>query len=67
MAKQNIKDFYGRVIGSIEDVGDRVIARDFYNKTLGSYVKAKDKTFDFYGRVISSGDTTVGLIYKEMK
>ena len=44
MAKQVLKDFYGRIIGSLETNEDKnpmvngdVIARDFYNRIVGYY------------------------------
>lgn len=64
MARELIKDFYGKVLGSIETNGTRKIARDFYGKVLGSYDSRDDKTRDFYGKVLTKGDTVVGLIYK---
>ena len=64
MAKELIKDFYGKVLGSVETTGTRKIARDFYGKVLGSYDSKDDKTRDFYGKVITKGDTVVGLIYR---
>ena len=41
MAKTPIKDFYGKVLGYIEDMpnGDQQL-RDFYMKVLGKYDKA---------------------------
>lgn len=62
MAKQLIKDFYGRVIGSIEEQGTKQIARDFYGRILGTYNKADDFTRDFYGRIIMRGNGLMGLI-----
>ena len=60
--KQLIKYFYGRVIGSIEEVGTKQIARDFYGRILGSYNKVDDFTRDFYGRVVMRGNGLMGLI-----
>ena len=34
MDKQYIRDFHGRIIGSIETNGTKQIARDFYLKIL---------------------------------
>jgi hypothetical protein len=57
MAKTPIKDFYGKVLGYIEDLpnGDQQL-RDFYMKVLGKYDKAQDVTRDFYGRVVARGN-----------
>lgn len=62
MAKELIKDFYGKILGRLDDQGDRIVAEDFYGKILGTYNKSDDKTRDFYGRVISNGNTLTGLI-----
>lgn len=62
MAEQIIRDFYGRIQGKITDDGGKQVARDFYGKNLGSYNPADDKTRDFYGRIVSSGNTLAGLI-----
>ena len=67
MAKQFIKDFYGRVIGSIEEVGNKQIARDFYGRILGSYNKTDNFTRDFYGRIIMRGNGLMGLIMGNKK
>lgn len=58
-----IKDFYGRVLGYVEDKsnGDRV-AYNFYGKVLGTFIKKRNVTTDFYGRVLGQGDFVVSLI-----
>lgn len=67
MAKELVKDFYGRVMGSIETQGTKQIARDFYGKILGTYNSTDDKTRDFYGRILTRGNTLMGLIYAAKK
>lgn len=64
MAKTYIRDFYGMIIGSIEELpnGDK-IARDFYGMMLGKYRKQYDTTVDFYGRILTKGDTASGLVW----
>lgn len=68
MAKEYIRDFYGKAIGSIETTkdGDK-IARDFYGKMLGTYKKKYNKTYDFYGRMLAIGDITNSLIWDTIK
>lgn len=63
--RQVIKDFYGKIIGYLEDKGDRIQATDFYGKILGWYNKKQDTTVDFYGRILGRGDLTSGLIWQE--
>ena len=62
--EQTIRDFYGRIIGFIitEPNGDKV-ARDFYRRVVGRYDARRDVTVDFYGRVLTKGDTVASLIY----
>lgn len=63
--KEVIKDFYGRILGTIEtDAQGNKVVKDFYGKILGKYNKATDKTYDFYGRILSNGDISSGLIWK---
>lgn len=65
MTKEFIRDFYGKILGSIEDQGNKQIARDFYGKILGTYSSADNKTRDFYGRILTSGNTLMSLIYRK--
>ena len=62
MAKQYIKDFYGRVIGSLEELsnGD-IIAKDFRGRVKGKYRKSDNTTRDFHGRVVAKGNQ-VGML-----
>ena len=63
--RELIKDFYGKVIGSIETQGTKQIARDFYGRIVGRYDRADNKTRDFYGRILTTGNTLMGLLYKK--
>lgn len=58
-----VKDWRGWVLGylSPSSNGD-VVAYDFYRRKVGSYRAATDTTVDFYGRMVSRGDTTMALI-----
>lgn len=64
--KVDIKDFYGRVIGTVveESNGDKTI-KDFYGRPLRYYKKSRDVTTDFYGRVVASGDQLAMLLNAE--
>ncbi|MDY6431003.1 MAG: hypothetical protein SPL00_04355 [Bacilli bacterium] len=63
MEKQVIRDFYGRILGSLEPQpnGD-IIVRDFYGRILGKYEKYTDCTKDFYGRILFKGNMAASLI-----
>jgi len=65
MAREFVKDFYGRILGSIETQGTKQIAKDFYGRILGTYNSTDDKTRDFYGRILTRGNTLMGLIYAQ--
>lgn len=60
--KQQIRNFNGQIIGSIEDSynGD-LIARDFHGNILGRYDKHCDVTRDFHGNIICKGNQ-VGML-----
>lgn len=64
-----IKDFYGKILGYIEedDVSGDKVAYDFYRKILGRYIKRENNTRDFYGRIVSRGDTTQALVFNNAK
>ena len=65
MARITVKDFYGKIIGSIEDGADGdKIAKDFYGKLLGRYDAKMNVTKDFYGKIIGTGDLTSALIWQ---
>ena len=65
MAKEFIKDFYGRILGTTETNGTKTIVKDFYGRILGTYDSKDDYTRDFYGRIISKGNIAAGLVYKK--
>lgn len=65
MTKTNIKNFYGQIIGSITDDGNKIIAKDFYGKILGHYDKSLGVTKNFYGQIVAKGDITSALIWEE--
>lgn len=65
MAKEFIKDFYGRVLGTVETIGTKQVVKDFYGKVVATYDTKDNFTRDFYGRVVSKGNTAVGMLYKK--
>ena len=55
--KTPIKDFYGRIIGWVqEDSNGNKKLTDFQGGIKGRYDKATDTTRDFYGRIVAKGD-----------
>ena len=66
VTKEKIKDRNGRIIGWIETdhLGNKV-AKDFYGKIVGRYIKMSNLTKDFYGRIVAQGDATAVLFYRK--
>ena len=63
MDKIAIQDWTGKTLGYVQTSsnGDKTVS-NFYGVILGYYRKNQNITTDFYGRMISRGDTAVGLI-----
>ncbi len=58
-----IRDFYGKIIGyRREKLNGDIEISDFYGRIKGRYDKRLDVTRDFYGRIISRGDTSAALL-----
>lgn len=64
-----IKDFYGRFLGIVETCpnGDQIARIWSSRQIVGYYRKELDHTTDFFGRVVSKGNTVIALIYKNLK
>lgn len=62
MAREAIKDYQGKILGWIEWSGNKKWLSDFYGKRLGYYDQSLNKTFDFYGRQVGSGDIVMTLL-----
>lgn len=64
--KQTIRDFSGRIIGTIEtdDTTKNKTARDFYGRIVGYWDAKLDVTRDFYQRIVARGDTLSALIFE---
>ncbi len=60
--RETIKDFYGKILGYIDDEGSRKVAKNFYGKILGYYYIKDDVTKDFYGKILSHGNILSSLI-----
>lgn len=66
MSRENIKNFYQQIIGSIETLPDgSKIARDFYGKILGKFDAKVGVTKNFYGQIVATGDITSALVWEE--
>lgn len=64
--KTPIKDFYGRIIGWIEeDSQGNKIVKDFYGRIVSKYYKKQNITKDYYGRVIGRGDIAISALYNK--
>ena len=63
--REQIKDFYGKVIGTYEyqPNGD-ILVRNFTGTILGKYDSALDVTRDFYGTIVAKGNA-VGMLLNQ--
>ena len=66
--KTYIKDFYKRIIGSVEEKpnGDKIY-KDFYGRIVAKYEKTRNVTKDFYGRIVGTGDLGTSFLYTTTK
>lgn len=64
MNKEPVREFSGKIIGWIEtdNQGNQII-RAFSGRMIAKYDKQSDVTRDFYGKIISKGNTAVGQLY----
>lgn len=66
VSKEPIRAFNTKIIGWVEtdDKGNQIVS-NFTGVILGKYDKACDCTRDFTGRILTKGNTAVGLILKD--
>ena len=64
VTEEKITDFYGHILGYIttDSATGNKTAYNFYRKILGRYDKKANVTRDFYGKIVSKGDTTQALV-----
>lgn len=62
--RQVIRDFNGTILGYIyvDGKGDKT-AKDFTGKILGYYYADRDVTTNFYGKILTRGDTASALLF----
>ena len=66
MAKEFIKDFYGRIIGRYDTQPDgTTILRVFHGRVKGKYDPKQNVTRDFYGRIVAKGNHLSMLLDKK--
>ena len=64
--KEPVRDFYGKILGFVEtDRDGNQQVRAFSGKILGFYDKKLNVTRDFYGKILSRGNTSMGLLYRK--
>lgn len=64
ISKVAIREFSGKIIGWLEtDKDGNQQVRAFSGKILGRYDKQLDCTRDFYGKILTKGNTVSGLLY----
>ena len=65
LKEEKITDFYGHILGYIttDTITGNKTAYNFYRAILGKYDSKNNVTRDFYGKILSRGDTTASLVY----
>ena len=63
VTKECVRDKKGKIVGWVETdhLGNK-LARDFYGKIRGRYKKVGNVTLDFYGKIVSYGDSVTSLL-----
>lgn len=65
MKRELIKDYYGKILGSIEtDTSGNKVAKDYFGLILGFYDKKSDTTQDRLRHIIARGDSVVSLVFQ---
>ena len=65
ISKEPVREFNGKIMGFIEtDRDGNQQVRDFYGRILGTFDKKMNVTRDFYGIILTQGNTVLGLLYK---
>jgi len=61
--RETIRDFFGKIIAYIDykENGDQEL-RNYQQTVLGRYIVSKNTTTDYFGKILSRGNTLVGLI-----
>ena len=62
MAQEILKDAYGRIIGRLEQQGNRLYLYDFYHRKVGYYDSALNKTFEWNGKFVGHGNILMMLL-----
>ena len=66
ISKEPVREFNGKIMGFIEtDRDGNQQVRDFYGRILGTFDKKMNVTRDFYSRILTRGNTVLGLLYKK--
>ena len=63
MARQEFRDFSGRLVGWIEKSGGRLEGRDYGGRLKGWFDERANDTRDFTGRLVGCGNMLAALIF----
>lgn len=65
MNRETIRSFNGKILGTVDtDIQGNQTVKNFYGYIVATYNKQQNITRDFYGRVLSSGNTAISQLYK---
>ena len=63
MARQELRDFSGRLVGWIEKSGGRLEGRDYAGRLKGWFDHQANETRDYAGRLVGRGNMLAALIF----
>ena len=66
VSKDPVKDFNGIILGWVEtDEEGNQRVRDFKGFIVATYDKSMNVTREFSGRIITRGNTAIGMLFKK--
>ena len=63
MARQEFRDFSGRLVGWVEKSGGRLEGRDYGGRFKGWFDHQANETRDYAGRLVGRGNMLAALVF----
>lgn len=60
--KQPLRNFHGKIIGFLEDKPTEIVLSEYSGRILGRYDKINNKTRNYLGTIIGSGNLLTSLL-----
>ena len=62
MAREQIKDWTGKILGYTEERGNKIWLHNFQGQMVAYYDKSTGKTYDWQGRMLAQGNTLMMML-----